>query len=63
MMAERDAVTELRAAHRIINNALNLMSAEQKIEWARLNERDGVAGEGTTRANERLEVLVAAGVA
>ncbi|WP_213761949.1 hypothetical protein [Caballeronia sp. dw_19] len=56
-------MTELRAAHRIISNALSLMSAEQKIEWALLNERDGVAGEGTTRANERLEVFVAAGAA
>lgn len=52
-----DLIFELRCAHQIIRNALNLMTPEQKAEWARMNARDGVIGEGTTRANEREAVL------
>lgn len=44
---------ELEKAHFIIRNALNLMTAAQKVEWARMNDRDGVIGEGTTRTHER----------
>lgn len=44
---------ELKAAHQIIRNALNLMTPKQKLEWASKNENDNVIGEGTTRANER----------
>jgi len=62
-MAERGAFLELLAAHLIIRNALSVMSTEQKLEWGRLNARDGVDGEGITRANERQEVLSKAGAA
>jgi hypothetical protein len=48
---------ELQAAHLIIANALGIMTVDQKAEWARSNARDGIDGEGTTRANERLAVL------
>lgn len=48
-----DLLAELVAAHRIIGNALNLMTPEQKLKWGELNARDGVDGEGITRANER----------
>jgi len=53
-------LNELEAAHRIIRNALAVMTAEQKAEWGRLNERDGVAGEGISRANEREAVIAQA---
>jgi hypothetical protein len=52
-----DLLLELQAAHRIIANALPLLDAGQKDSWARSNARDGVDGEGITRANERLAVL------
>ena len=55
--AAPDLLRELEAAHQIIRNALNLMTTEQKAEWGRLNERDGVDGEGVTRANEREAVI------
>lgn len=51
---------ELEAAHRIIRNALNLMTPEQKAAWGRMNARDGVDGEGVTRANERHLVIALA---
>ncbi|WP_176039496.1 dATP/dGTP pyrophosphohydrolase domain-containing protein [Burkholderia stabilis] len=44
---------ELRAAHIIIRNALGVATFDQKIAWGNANERDGVIGEGTTRAFER----------
>jgi len=44
---------ELRAAHQIIRNALQIMTTPQKNEWARANARDGVDGDGATRAHER----------
>ena len=50
---------ELKAAHQIIRNALSIMTTAQKVKWQKLNERDGVDGEGTTRANERLAVIEA----
>lgn len=53
-------LAELEAAHRIIRNALAVMTTEQKAEWGRLNARDGVDGEGVTRANER-EAVIAKG--
>lgn len=52
-----ELLDELRMAHQIIRTALNLMTPEQKSEWARINERDGVSGEGATRANERLATI------
>lgn len=58
-----ELLTELKAAHQIIKNALSVMTIEQKAEWGRLNERDGVEGEGVTRANERAAVISKAGAA
>lgn len=52
-----ELLSELRAAHNIIKNALCVMTVEQKTEWGRMNERDSVAGEGITRANERLAAI------
>ena len=51
-----DLLAELQAAHQI-SNALNIMTAEQKIAWAVKNVRDVVDGEGATRANEREAVI------
>lgn len=48
---------ELKAAHQIIRNALSIMTTAQKVKWQELNERDGVDGEGATRANEREAVI------
>lgn len=48
---------ELQAAHLIIRHALNLMTPEQKQQWADMNDAAGVSGEGITRANEREAVL------
>lgn len=53
----RELLVELRSAHQIILNALSLMTSDQTYAWARLNERDGVIGEGTTRYHERSAVL------
>ena len=55
--AAPELLRELQAAHQIIRNSLAVMTTEQKVEWGELNERDGVAGEGITRANEREAVL------
>ncbi|KWF62408.1 hypothetical protein WL92_16930 [Burkholderia multivorans] len=44
---------ELRAAHLIIRAALSVLTFDQKIAWSNANERDGVNGEGITRADER----------
>lgn len=54
-------LSELQAAHRIIRNALAVMTNEQKAEWGRLNAQHGVDGEGITRANERENVIALAG--
>ena len=59
--ASPELLRELQAAHQIIRNALAVMTVEQKEEWGRLNERDGVDGEGVTRANEREAVIAKAG--
>ncbi len=48
---------ELQFAHQIIRNALGLMTLEQKSDWARVNDRDGLVEAGTTRANEREAVI------
>lgn len=53
-------LAELQAAHAIIRNALAVMTTEQKTAWGELNERDQVAGEGITRANERAMAIAAA---
>jgi hypothetical protein len=56
----KELLSELQKAHQIIRNALGLMTPMQKAEWAKINERDGVIGEGTTRANERSAVIAKA---
>lgn len=53
-------LAELQAAHSIIRNALAVMTTEQKMTWGELNERDHVAGEGITRANERALAIASA---
>lgn len=50
-------LAELQAAHAIIRNALAVMATEQKMKWGELNERDHVAGEEITRANERARAI------
>lgn len=59
-MTNTALLQELEAAHQIIRNALNIMTPEQKTAWWHMNERDGVDGEGITRANERAEVIAKA---
>jgi len=54
---EGDIERELRLAHQIIKNALNIMTPAQKSKWASMNERTGCNGEGITRANERERLL------
>lgn len=58
--AAPELLAELQLAHLIIRNALNIMTPQQKAEWARVNERDDCIGEGTTRANERAAVILKA---
>lgn len=53
-------LAELRSAHQIIRNALNLMTTEQKTAWGMANARDGVDGDGITRASERSDVIIEA---
>lgn len=53
-------LSELEKAHRMLYNALQIMSVEQKAQWGAANARDGVDGEGVTRANERLAVITEA---
>lgn len=53
-------LTELQMAHRIILNALAVMTPEQRREWAEYNARDHVDGEGTTRYHERAAVIARA---
>lgn len=52
-----DLLSELRAAHQIIKNSLNIMDNGQKLQWAMRNGLDGCDGEGVTRANEREAVI------
>jgi hypothetical protein len=50
-------IYELRSAHHIIRNALAVMTTEQQIAWGEMNARDGIDGEGATRAAERDALL------
>lgn len=52
-----ELLEELALAHRIIKNALAVMSLREKQEWAKRNAQDCVEGEGVTRANERSALL------
>ena len=58
--AAPELLQELQKAHRIILNALAVMSADQKGDWAEANVRDGVIGEGTTRFHERAAAIAKA---
>jgi len=56
-----DLLRELKHAHQIIQNALNLMTIDQKFHWCEANARDGVDGDGITRYHERETVIKRAG--
>lgn len=58
--AAPEMLRELQAAHQIIKNALAVMTDDQKEEWGRLNDRDGVEAAGVTRYHERAAVLAKA---
>lgn len=52
--AAPELLDELKAAHQIIFNALNIMNEDQKCEWSDRNERDGVKdGWAVTREEAR----------
>ncbi|MDR2173642.1 MAG: hypothetical protein LBE32_05505 [Burkholderiales bacterium] len=52
-----ELLKELKTAHVIIKNALNIMTVEQKIAWGEKNASDCVDGDGVTRANERVTAI------
>lgn len=54
---KRDLLADLKAVDRMIRNALDLMTPEQKEELFRLNARDGVNGEDIGRSDERAAVI------
>ena len=53
-----ELLKELKAAHQIIRNALNVMTMEQKTKWTELNNAQGLVDFGATWANER-ELVIA----
>ena len=55
-----ELLAELQHAHKIIRNALAVMTLDQKMIWSEMNARDGCDGEGVTRANEREAVIARA---
>jgi len=55
---QRELLREIEMAHLIIRNALNLMDVDMKWRWGEQNSKDGVDGDGITRALER-EALIA----
>lgn len=57
MSTPAELLAELQAAHTIIRNALAVMTTAQKLEWGTRNARDGVDGEGITRAHERMALI------
>jgi len=57
MTQHQELVTELRAAHMIIQSALQIMSPEQRRLWAERNDVLGLVESGATRANERDTLL------
>jgi len=58
--AAPELLDELEKANQIIQNALNIITTEQKIAWGKKNVMDGVDGEGITRANERAVAIAKA---
>lgn len=58
VIAAPELLTELEIANKIIINALNIMTNEQKDQWALKNANDGLLqGSGVTRNHERELVL------
>ncbi|MDW3682971.1 hypothetical protein RA280_14680 [Cupriavidus sp. CV2] len=56
----RELLHELELAHRIILNALAVMTPEQKSEWAARNILTGNDSDGITRFHEREAVIAKA---
>jgi hypothetical protein len=52
-----EVTQELHKAHKIIFNAMQLMSIEQRCAWAKANHQAGVKGEGIARNQEREGVM------
>jgi hypothetical protein len=48
---------ELKYAHQIIKNGLNIMNIEQKNKWAKANESSGCGDEEATRAHVRDAII------
>lgn len=56
-----ELLEELRAAHKIIQNALNIMTTEQQKAWSDKNELDGIKdGWAVTRENARRLIIAKA---
>lgn len=55
-----ELLCELKFAHQIVQNALKVMTIEQKSKWAALNDADGLIEFGTARAHERADVIATA---
>jgi hypothetical protein len=60
VLAAAALLSELQIAHQIIRSALHLMTTEQKEQWAKANDRDGLIESGTTRYHERAAVIATA---
>lgn len=58
--AAPELLRELQAAHKIIQNALVVMTDDQKMKWGELNDQAGVEAAGITRYGERVKVLAKA---
>lgn len=52
-----EVTQELHKAHKIIFNALQLMSVVQRCAWAKANHQSDVKGEGIARIQERERVM------
>jgi len=56
-------VHELALAAKVIENATNIMTANEKRRWAEMNAHDGCNGrKDVTRAHERKRALEAVGI-
>lgn len=59
--AAPELLYELEKAHKIIQNALNIMTTEQKNRWGEMNEHDGLKdGWAVTREAARRAVIAKA---
>lgn len=53
-----ELLEELKKAHKIIENALNVMTHEQQLKWDELNYRDNLKdGMATTRSSVRERLI------